>query len=60
VTASEPPRVRAIIGAIGEQLRKKPAVLDHLRASLNPSSRFEFGVFAALPHARKWQSKERR
>ena len=60
VAASEPPRVRAIIGAIGEQLGKKTAALEHLRASLNPLSRFEFGVLAALPHARKWQSKERR
>lgn len=33
---SEPPRVRAILGAIGEQRGKKQASLESLRASLNP------------------------
>ena len=59
VADSEPPRVRAIIGAIGEQLGKKPAALRRLRASLNPFSRFNFGLLARLPHARNWQAKER-
>lgn len=56
---SEPPRVRAILGAIGEQLGRKPAALRPLRASLNPLSRFDFGLFAGMPHARRWQAKER-
>ena len=46
---SEPPRVRAILGAIGEQIGKKTAVTQRLRASLNPFSKFDFGLLAGLP-----------
>jgi hypothetical protein len=60
VCHSEPPRVRAMLGAIGEQLGRGPKVLRRLRASLNPLSRFDFGVLAELDHARHWQAKERR
>jgi len=58
--ASEPPRVRAMIGAIGEQLGKNRAALRRLRDSLNPFSRFDFGLLAGLRHARNWQARERR
>ncbi len=58
VADSEPPRVRAMLGAIGEQLGKNKAALRQLRDSLNPFSRFDFGVFSGVPHARKWQAKE--
>lgn len=58
VAASEPPRVRAILGAIGEQLGANRAAIKQLRDSLNPFSRFDFGVFAGLPLARNWQAKE--
>ena len=57
---SEPPRVRAIIGAIGEQLGKNRAALRRLRDSLNPFSRFDFGLLAGLRHASNWQARERR
>lgn len=60
VAASEPPRVRAIIGAIGQQLGESPGALRRLRNSLNPFSRFDFGLLAALRNARAWQAKERR
>lgn len=60
VAASEPPRVRAMLGAIGQQLGRPMKVLDQLRASINPLSRFDFGTLAALEHAREWQAKERR
>jgi len=60
VAASEPPRVRAMIGAIGEQLGKNRAALRRLRDSLNPFSRFDFGLLAGLRHARNWQARERR
>ena len=60
IAGSEPPRVRAMLGAIGDQLGKKPAALRRLRASLNPLSRFDFGLLAGLPHAKSWQAKERR
>ncbi len=60
VAASEPPRARAMIGAIGEQLGKNRAALRRLRASLNPFSRFDFGLLAGLQYARNWQARERR
>jgi hypothetical protein len=60
VAASEPPRVRAMIGAIGEQMGKKPAILARLRRSLNPLSRFDFGLLSGLPHAGSWQAREDR
>jgi hypothetical protein len=60
IADSEPPRVRALIGAIGEEIGKKPAALVCLRASLNPFSRFDFGLLSGLPHAREWQAREKR
>jgi hypothetical protein len=57
---SEPPRVRAILGAIGEQLGKKRTALDPLRASLNPFSRFDFGLLSGLAHASRWQAERKR
>lgn len=60
VVASEPPRVRAMLGAIGQQLGEREEQLMELRKSLNPLSRFDFGALAALKHARAWQAKERR
>jgi len=60
IADSEPPRVRALLGAIGEEIGKKPAALARLRASLNPFSRFDFGRLSGLPHARDWQAKEGR
>jgi hypothetical protein len=55
--ATEPPRVRALLGAIGEQLGKPPASIKTLRSSLSPFSRFDFGLLAGLEHARRWQAK---
>jgi hypothetical protein len=57
VADSEPPRVRAILGAIGEQLGKKSAVVQRLRDSLNPFSKFDFGLLTGLPGACHWQAK---
>jgi hypothetical protein len=59
VAPTEPPRVRAIIGAIGEQLGKNRAALRRLRGTLNPFSRFDFGLLAGLRHACTWHAKER-
>ncbi len=58
VADSEPPRVRAMLGALGERLGKRRKTLDHLRASLNSLSRFDFGILAGLPNAASWQAKE--
>lgn len=54
---SEPPRVRAMLGALGEQAGARTAELDSLRASLNPISKFDFGVLRALPNATAWQAR---
>jgi hypothetical protein len=59
VADSEPPRVRALLGVLAEELGRDPAARTRLRASLNPLSRFEFGPFASLTHAHEWQAKER-
>lgn len=57
VADSEPPRVRAMLGAIGQSLGLRTSTLRRLRESLNPTSRFDFGVLADLPHAAEWQAK---
>lgn len=57
IASFEPPRVRAMLGALGEDVGKDRRALARLRASLNPFSRFDFGAFAGLRHARKWQAK---
>lgn len=57
IASTEPPRVRAMLGTIGERLGAKPKMLQQLRASLNPFSRFNFGSLRALQNARTWQAK---
>jgi len=54
---SEPPRVRAMLGAFGQQLDMPPRLLDRLRRSLNPLSRFDFGAVVSLRYAKDWQAK---
>jgi hypothetical protein len=60
IAPSEPPRVRAMLGAIAQQLGQAASRLSALRTSLNSLSRFSFGGLAALKHARDWQAKERK
>ena len=55
---SEPPRVRAMLGAIGQELGCSASQLFSLRESLNPLSRFDFGQLFTLKYARQWQAKE--
>lgn len=59
VAASEPPRVRAMLGALGEELGAPKSLLKSLRAMLNPLTKFDFGALAELESASKWQAKER-
>ncbi len=54
---TEPPRVRALLGALGEQLAVPRVDTERLRMTLNPLSRFDFGLFSALPNATAWQAK---
>ncbi len=60
VAAAEPPRVRAILGAIGQQLGRSEGQLAGLRKGLNTLSRFDFGILKALECAGQWQAKERK
>lgn len=57
VAGSEPPRVRALLGALGERLGQQTSALNQLRRSLNPLTRFDFGIYSDLPNARAWQAK---
>jgi hypothetical protein len=54
---SEPPRVRAMLGALGERAGAPRRAVEALRHSLNPYSRFDFGAFAVLPNSRAWQAR---
>jgi hypothetical protein len=53
----EPPRVRALLGAIAEEIGNNAAARARLHASLNPLSRFDFGLLAGLSCAGSWQAK---
>ena len=51
---AEPPRVRALLGAIGAGIAAPQASLRSLRKSLNPLTKFRIGVGHALPTAKDW------
>ncbi len=57
VAYAEPPRVRAMLGAIGQELKKSQKSLKVLRDSLNPLSTFNFGILKNLKYAKEWQAK---
>lgn len=57
VAMVEPPRVRAMLGAMGQELEMPPRLLDRLKGSLNPLSRFDFGSLRSLRYAKNWQAK---
>lgn len=54
---SEPPRVRAMLGALGEWAGAPAAALSSLCGSLSPLTKFDFGVLGVLPNARDWQAR---
>jgi hypothetical protein len=54
---NEPPRVRAMLGALLEEAGAKEAELSRLRATLNRTSRFEFGPLRTLRSARGWGAR---
>ena len=57
IAHAEPPRVRAMLGAIGQELKYFKDLLQQLRTGLNPYSRFEFGKLSTLWYAQEWQAK---
>jgi hypothetical protein len=50
----EPPRVRAVLGAIGSSIGADPSALEELRGSLNPMTHFSLGLLDKLETAREW------
>jgi hypothetical protein len=54
---NEPPRVRALLGALMHYRGLPEHLWRPLRDSLNPLSRFSFGIFASLPNASEWQAR---
>jgi len=52
---NEPPRVRALLGAIGTEVGADRKTLVALRKSLNPMTTFRLGVSEALPNAIEWR-----
>jgi hypothetical protein len=54
VASTEPARVRAMLGAIGEQIGQPESNLVILARSLSPRTRFDYGILFALAYARDW------
>ena len=52
----EPPRVRAMLGAAGEQIGVDARSLSRLRRSLSGLSRYDFGKLSCLKTAKRWQA----
>ena len=53
----EPPRVRAMLGALGQEARADPKLVARLRRTLNPISKFDFGALRAVKFASSWQAR---
>lgn len=56
LSEDEPARVRAMLGAIGEELGVNPKLLHSLRGKLSAYSKYDFGRLSALKYAKKWQA----
>ena len=50
----EPPRVRALAGALAQSLKHSSHQLDKLRKSLNPLTKYKLGIAQVLPTASNW------
>jgi hypothetical protein len=57
VALEEPPRVRAMLGAMFAYAELPQSLWEPLKASLNPLTKFDFGLFSELPNAQQWQAK---
>jgi hypothetical protein len=53
----EPPRVRAMLGALMQSAGLLETLWRPLLESLNPQTRFDFGLLRSLPNAREWQAR---
>lgn len=54
VARGEPPRVRAVMGAIAERIGCRGPATEMLRRSLNPLTKYRVGVSSVLPNASAW------
>ena len=54
---NEPPRVRAMAGALAEHAGAGEHDLRRLRKTLNPTTRFDFGPLTELPTAKRWGAR---
>jgi hypothetical protein len=54
---AEPPRARAMLGALGQELGMAESTLAPLRESLNPLSRFDFGALRSLRFGKLWHAR---
>lgn len=52
---NEPPRVRALVGALGSLLREGLVARERLKRSLNGTTHFDLGIVGSVPEARSWQ-----
>ena len=50
----EPPRVRAVLGAIAERIGYRGPETEMLKKSLNPLTKYHLDVASALPNASAW------
>lgn len=53
----EPPRVRAMVGALAAEAGASAPELQRLHRTLNPTSRFDFGPLSALATAKRWGAR---
>jgi hypothetical protein len=54
---TEPPRVRAMAGALAEDAGASKEELRLLRKKLNPTTRYDFGPLSVLATARAWGAR---
>lgn len=54
---SEPPRVRAMVGALAKHAGASEDEVRRLRKTLNPTTKFDFGSLAVLPAAKRWGAR---
>jgi len=57
VAEDEPPRVRAALGALFECAGLAKSLWQPLKESLNPLTKFDFGLLGDLPNAMMWQAR---
>lgn len=50
----ESPRVRALIGAIGDEIELSQKIRDRLKRSINPLTTFKLGINEVLKYGKEW------